>query len=245
MDGVMQEHLSLTYHKLRKELDGLLRSRMALFVFFLFLFADALLIIAHLYHFLNNRFQFSSFVLSSEFTLIRERGYSEWWEYAKAGFSIGLYALCYKKSLQPVYLAIALICLWILADNALQIHESAGDVIAPLFTFAASLFPSAGETFGEFSYFILAGFAFSILFWINYRASSEAHRSLAAIFAVLVVLLAFFGVGMDAVHAALKFSGEILYHAFVILEDGGELVVLSAICAAATFTATRLSLASH
>jgi hypothetical protein len=225
--------------RVRAEMHGILRSRFAVAVFCLLLAADLFFIFAHIYHYLNNRFQFSSFQFSSNFILFKDLGYSEWWEYVKTAVSSALLAYVYAKSRQPVYLALAVFFLWTLYDNAFELHEDAGVVLSPLlFAFAG---PSAAQALGEMTYFAAAALLWSVLLLLAFRASGRQHRANGAIFIALIMLLVFFGVGIDALHALLKSHGEIFFHAFAILEDGGELVVLSAVAAAAVFTARRIA----
>jgi hypothetical protein len=80
------------------------------------------------------------------------------------------------------------------------------------------------QDFGEVTVSALAGTAFVGLIGFFYVRSSDRARNVSRDLALLVFLLAFFGVFIDMVHLALE---AVHLPALTILEDGGEMVAMS------------------
>ena len=172
------------------------------------------------------------------FSIENDKGYSERYEWAKTVLCIIALGLCFGRTRQPIYGALASVYTWILLDNALRFHERGGLALAGLFSFADSLFPQGARSFGELALFATAGLAlFTLSLW-SYLHSSTEHRAVGVRFLILIGALACFAVGVDLLHATLSNSQR--YNVMLgFVEDGGELVVLSVSCAFAWLVAGK------
>lgn len=126
----------------------------------------------------------------------------------------------------------ALVFLLILADDSLQIHETLGAIIAE----DAGLiehFMVAPSDLGEVAVFGLMGLAVLLLTGLTVTKAGARSRRLSLSYAVTILALGFFGVGIDFIHQAVAYfvadhpDLELLSHVFAFLEDGGEMVVAS------------------
>ena len=132
----------------------------------------------------------------------------------------------------------ALVFLLILLDDSLQIHETFGVLIADYEGFSGHFMIDPSDM-GELVVFGAMGFSVVLLTGLSFLRGSQRSRYMGATYAIVILLLAFFGVGMDAFHQAIAHVAEthpslsILRHVFGMVEDGGEMVVASL---AAAFT---------
>jgi hypothetical protein len=159
------------------------------------------------------------------FSLTAEGGYPERFEYLKSALSIAALAGCFARTRQPAYLALTVVQLYILLDNALQLHEQVG-------MWLASVSPFFDRGVGDAAFFGFAGAVALPLVIAALLKSSREHAVFGIFATALVGMLAVFAVGADALHAALaavKVFG--LETAITALEDGGELMSLSIGCA--------------
>ena len=168
----------------------------------------------------------------------RDGGTAETVQYAKTLW-VGLCALgLAARTRQPVYAALGALFLGLLADDAGQLHEFWGARLADGLALpaVAGLRPS---DLGEVLFLALwvgpvfgAGVA-------GYRRSDRAARHAARWALGALAALAAFGVGADAVHQAATAAVEVpgLHSLLTLIEEGGELAVMSALAAAAVAAA--------
>ena len=160
-------------------------------------------------------------------TLSTERGYSEIFQYIKEYWIAVLFlVVCFRKK-QGVFLAWAALFVYLLCDDALTIHETAGGLLAAAWNFSP-MFGLRPQDFGELLVSLAAGFVFVILLVIFYPRSTPDSRRAAIDLALLLGLLAFFGVAVDLLHVAL---GGVFPYGWIILEDSGEMIAMSLIAA--------------
>ncbi|MGG5807806.1 hypothetical protein [Falsiroseomonas sp. CW058] len=175
------------------------------------------------------------------FSIEAEGGHAESYEALKTAACVVALGLCARRSGAPVYGALAFVFAAALADNALMLHERAGSLLAPALMPAAGLFQAAPQAFGELGFFAVLGGLALLLLAAGFRRSAAPHRRAGAGFVVLLALLAGFGVALDLLHAALGGQRRAFDRVLGTVEDGGELVVLSAACALAVALARRLA----
>ena len=126
----------------------------------------------------------------------------------------------------------ALVFLLILADDSLQIHETFGAIIAEGAGFHEG-FMVAPDDLGEVTVFGLMGLAVLLLTGLTVTQAGARSRRLSLSYAATILVLGFFGVGIDFIHQAIIYivadhpDLELLTHVFAFLEDGGEMVVAS------------------
>ncbi len=168
-----------------------------------------------------------SALASPMFSLTEDGGYSELYQYAKWG---GIAALMFLASPRHGrgFAVWGLFALFLLADDALQIHERVGDWVNAWQPFSPP-FNLRREDVGELASSVVAGLSFLVLLAGAYRVAAEGFRLATHDFAVLVGMLAVAGVGGDLAHVALD-PGPAWNTALTVLEDGGEMVVASVMC---------------
>lgn len=111
------------------------------------------------------------------------------------------------------------------ADDGFSIHEDLGLYLADLGEFAPSFFRP--EDVGELIVSASAGLILFSLIGLCYLKGSKVFRSITHDIILLFSGLVFFGVVVDSIHGAMYlFTGEL-----GLIEDGGELVVISLILA--------------
>lgn len=225
--------------RLLDEAQFLLAPRLALGVLVGLLVLDALFLATHAAHVIAIHVGSEGALADRAFSIEQDGGYSERYEYAKtAACSLALGA-CFAATRQPVHAGLAVIYVLLLSDNAFELHERLGEEASVLFGPAQSLFATAPQALGEVLVFGLGGLMVLAIAVITWRRSSPEHRDMAMPSLVLIGLLGVFGVGVDLVHAAFSASYP-LDRLFGLIEDGGELVVLSVSCAIALGLVLRL-----
>jgi hypothetical protein len=153
-----------------------------------------------------------------------EGGYAEMLQYLKYYWiALMLAMLCWRRR-EAVYAAWGVLYVYLLCDDALGIHETAGRYIAAAFHYGPALGLRA-QDFGELLVSASAGCVLLGLILVCYeRASSEA-RSASRDLVLLLGVLVFFGVFADMAHVMAQ--NRYLREGFAIMEDGGELVAAS------------------
>ena len=165
---------------------------------------------------------------SPMFSLTEDGGYPEFYQYAKwAGIAALMFvaAQCHRSRGFTVW---GVFALFLLADDALQVHERVGDWVHTWLPFAPP-FNLRREDVGELASSVVAGLGFLALLGREYRIAAKDFRLATHDFAALVAMLAVVGVGVDLAHVALD-PGPRWNTALTLLEDGGEMVVASVMC---------------
>lgn len=160
------------------------------------------------------------------FSLEQDRGYAEVFQYIKE-FWIAL-MLCFvaiRKS-HLLYFGWSLLFFYLLLDDAISIHERVGWYLSDFYNLNAMYGLRAGDI-GELVVSISIGVPLLLLIGIAHYRSNPADRRISTILIVMLAFLAFFGVAVDMIHVIVmntKLGGVV-----GIVEDGGELVVMSVI----------------
>lgn len=163
------------------------------------------------------------------YSLATDRGYAEIYGYIKLFWAILLLSWLTLKKYQPVYAVGTLLLCYLLLDDSLKIHETMGEQLVDIMGFIPSLGLRAKD-FGELTVSALAGLFFLVTGWIAFRKSSPFARRVGLYLLFGVIALAVFGVGADILHQLLGDRFPWTNTPLVILEDGGELVVVSVLC---------------
>jgi hypothetical protein len=150
-------------------------------------------------------------------------GYPEIFGYAQVTAAAALLVLVHHRRPEPVYLAWSLVLLALLADDALTIHERVGAAVAPAIPISLGPRPQDG---GELAVWAGMGAVLLAVIVVAWRRSDRAARGDSGRMLLLVALLGFFGFGVDWLHLSLSGQGAEIAG---IVEDGGELMTISAI----------------
>jgi hypothetical protein len=159
------------------------------------------------------------------FSLEGDRTGGEFWQYVKEYWIVMVMVLLFRRTGQPMYAAWGAVFAYILADDALQIHEKMGVKIAQ----ALGL-----PTFGNMEGWAIGQILFAggcavvllILMALLYQTASENARRMTLTLLLGLFLVAVFGVGCDALHALVPVD------ALIVVEEGGELLIMSCVCTA-------------
>jgi hypothetical protein len=159
------------------------------------------------------------------FLLDTDGGHAERFQYAKEAGTVILLGLVCLRTRQIVFGVWTVLFAYLLCDDALRIHEELGEAIARTWHYV----PAWGlnrQALGELTLAGLVGVALlAPLAFFDRRAepdSARASRDLALLLGVLV----FFGVLVDALHSM---RDGFPVRGLTILEEWGEMVTMSAI----------------
>ncbi len=154
-----------------------------------------------------------------------EGGWPEQFGYAKEAASAALLLLLWRRTRSGVFAAWATVFAFALLDDRLQIHERAGGWVARELSLPEGIAGLRGQDLGELAVWGLAGVLPLIAIAVLHRRSSEQVRTASWGVAAVVGGFALFGVVVDQFHSMTL--GGPLDRALGIVEDGGELVMLS------------------
>jgi hypothetical protein len=198
---------------------------------------DAVLIVLHTVRMLLRIFKSEVRIFESEmFSISYDFTYGEIFGYLKSIVIASCFLTSYFRARAPIFAALGFAFVVILLDDSLQIHETFGERLAA----ALALGPMAGlqpHDLGELIVWSGLGLVVVAVLAFGFLRSDALSQNVALIFLGLLAVLIFFAVGADALHGML--SGLFFGARFIsgVLEDGGEMVTLSVIAAAAVAVA--------
>jgi hypothetical protein len=176
-------------------------------------------------------FAFTGFTDDRNFRISHEGSYAEQIQYVKWLLSTVLTLYLAWRYQAWLYLAWAVLFGYLFLDDMLMIHEIVGELIGSWFPFAPT-FSLRPQDFGEMTVFAVSGMVLFALVGLFYRWSQDAPARQASRFLVkAVLLLAFFGIILDALHSLIssQTTSRMLNVILTILEDGGEHVLLTVV----------------
>ena len=159
------------------------------------------------------------------FDLDRERGYAEFFNYFQAGLCTALLIGIFLRTGARVYATWALAYAFVMADDALSVHERIGRHLRIALDLPALPGLRAQDS-GELAAWAAAGaLILAVLGW-GFRTSSAAANGFGSVFAIAFAALVFFGGAMDMLHSALR-NSPVVSDLFTVIEDGGEMLTLA------------------
>jgi len=184
---------------------------------FLLLLSDLVFILLHIsyeMHLLN----------STLFSIERDLGYAEIYQYIKEYWIILLLFIMAIKRNHIIYFTWSTLFMYLLLDDALQLHEKLGHKLVLKFGLEGG-FNLRAQDFGELGITAFFGLLlFSFIGWSYLRSDSAAKQISKHLF-ILVLSLAFFGVIVDILHIAIPWGKSM----WGLIEDGGEMIIMSII----------------
>ncbi len=162
---------------------------------------------------------------NSMFSLERDRGYPEIYQYIKTLSIVILLLSVFTRTKVIGYSVWSLLFLYLLFDDALSVHESLGGYIATNMAFAPAIGLRA-QDFGELAVSAIAAALFLAPLALFYVRGSGVFREVSTYLFLLLVALAFFGIFVDMLHVAVKMGWKVRFLLGAV-EDGGEMVVMS------------------
>jgi len=160
-----------------------------------------------------------------QWLLRAEGGWPEQFGYAKQAGCAALLLLVWRRTGHGVFAAWAAVFAYALADDRLQIHERVGGFLARRLPLPQEVAGLREQDLGELAVWGLVGVVLLVVVAALHRRSPEHVRATSRGVAVVVAGYAFFGVVVDQFHT-LTLGGP-LDRGLGVLEDGGELVLLS------------------
>lgn len=192
-------------------------------LFGLLLATDAAFISAHLLHSLTD-----AAFNDPQFNLGLDRGYGEIFQYVKEYWLIAVMGLLAFRRRSALYLVWAVLFGYLLLDDSMEIHETAGAHVQDMLPFDLS---RGGQDLEEMIVSIVAGALFLLAGVAAYRFADKKARTASLYLLLLLGLLAFFGVVTDVLHGILVYGrptiSPVVDPLFIAVEDGGEMVVMS------------------
>ena len=187
---------------------------------FLLLLADLVFILLHCIY------VFTDLLDTSLYSLSRDRGYAEFFQFTKELWIAVLLLILAIRQRRALYYVFSLLFLYFLIDDSLEFHESFGEFLADVLNPQSALGLRPVD-FGELLVSAAFGLLFLLLIVIFYLLSDAFARRVGHNIIALVFILAFFGIAFDMLEIIIE-QPEI-GRIFVILEEGGELLVMSVI----------------
>ena len=191
-----------------------IESTKLLLLLFLTDFTFILLHCFHLKHFLSN-------IL---FSIEKDFGYAEIYQYIKEYWIIVLLFMLAIKRDYIIYFAWTLLFIYLLCDDSLRIHEKFGHYLADYFEFKP-MFQLRAQDFGELAVSIFFGFLLFTFIGISYLFSDNIAKQISKHLFILIMFLAFFGIVIDMLQIAISWGTAI----WGLIEEGGEMLTMSVI----------------
>jgi hypothetical protein len=186
----------------------------------LLLITDLFFVILHIL------FMYTDLITNYIFAIWRDRGPAEFFQYIKYLWVLVLFLVLFFVRRKALFLVFSALFLYFLVDDFFEGHETVGGMLVERLDLP-SLFNLRPQDLGEMLvYAVVGGFFFTLIAFFHFR-SDPYTRLVSRIMIVLILLLAFFGIGVDMV--AMLFENPSIEAFFNLLEDGGEMVAMSLI----------------
>lgn len=181
--------------------------------------ADAAFIVLHVIH------KMTPHLRSTLYSIERDRGYAEFFQYAKYFWMLILIGFSIRSLRTFGFVSWFAIIAYLLCDDAFTIHENLGRMIEAEITFQPPM-NLRRQDFGELAVYASAGVLLVGLLAATYRWGAVEFRRCTRKFLGYLAALVFFGVIVDMIHE-MTARGTMLRLALAIIEEGGEMIVAS------------------
>jgi hypothetical protein len=183
---------------------------------------DFIFVILHLVH------TYTILLPDNLFSLILDRGYAEFYQYMKEFWILLLLLLLGIRRRSILFFILSLLFLYFLIDDAFEVHERVGAFLAFNLNFEPR-FGLRDVDFGELAVFLFFGLQFFFLVLAAFIHSDSKSKVVLKRLLIMLAGLAFFGVIIDMVQITV--AHPIAYSILGMVDDGGELFVMSVITA--------------
>ncbi len=173
---------------------------------------------------------------SRRWNIAFDHSYAEFYGYGKAIVAASLLVLAYRATWQRPYVAVAFVLALIAIDDSLKVHETVGEWLPWAVSLETAPFGLRPVDIGELTVWAFLGLICAFVLRAGYRAGDELSREALLLFVALLFLLVV-TVAFDMTHVTLSQGWKERVVAYA--EDGGELVVLSAMLGLALTTYRR------
>jgi hypothetical protein len=175
----------------------------------------------------------TSLLRGRPFSLEADNGIPEAYQYVKQFWIALCMGALFHRTRAVVYTGWTLVFAFLLMDDAFQFHEHFGHWLGGQYQLPA-IFGLRPDDIGELLFAAAIGSVTALLIGFGFWRGDSHARVVSRDMALLVIALAVLGVGVDIVHVIAYFKGSLLAQFLLLLEDGGELIVVS-LMAAYTF----------
>jgi hypothetical protein len=200
--------------------NGTVHAESASRLLLLLICADAAFILLHILYFQTE------LINNSLYSLSRDNGYAEFFQYTKFLWIILLLTGIARTTRAPGYIAWTLLFIYFLTDDAFQLHENLGQTIARNLDFVPPMSVRLQDV-GELIVTAIAGVVIFPLLILAYWRGSQLFRRVSLDFVLFLAILVFVGVAVDLVHEAIGAEGFLDQIIFRVIEEGGEMIVVS------------------
>ena len=166
-------------------------------------------------------------------------GPAEIFQYLKEFWIVVCMIVAFVSTRHVAYLSWAFVFLFLLADDAGKIHEGVGGWLAQRYDLHAP-FGLRSQDIGELLFAAAIGLAVLAVVGVAVRRGTEQCRRISRDLGCLVVALALVGVLIDMLHTIAYTQRSLLAQVLLVVEDGGEMFVMSALTAYAFHVATHV-----
>ena len=164
------------------------------------------------------------------FSLEADNGLPEAFQYVKQFWVALCMALMFRRVREVVYIGWMLVFTFLLMDDAFQIHEHIGQWLGANYALPV-VFGLRPDDIGELLFAAFIGSVTTVLIGFGYWRGDADARIVSRDMIIMVIVLAGLGVGVDILHVITYFKAPLLAQFLLILEDGGEMLVVSAMVA--------------
>jgi hypothetical protein len=186
----------------------------------LLIFTDIVFVVMHILY-LN-----TDLLPSSLYSLSRDRGYAEFFQYTKELWIAILLFLLGIKQRRALYCVFSFLFLYFLVDDSVEFHEGFGGQLVDFFNLQPALGLRAVD-WGELLVSVVFGLLFVISIALFYVLSDLTGRRIAIYLIGMIAILAVFGVALDMLGILITHSGA--KSALILIEEAGEMLVMSVI----------------
>jgi hypothetical protein len=163
-------------------------------------------------------------------SLEADGGMPETYQYAKEFWMAVCMAVTFWRTRLHLYASWSAVFGFLLLDDAGQIHERVGGWLARAFELPA-MFGLRSKDTGELLVAASVGLTmFAIVAVTSWRRGEQSERISRDVLS-LICMLGVVGVFVDMLHVMTYLNGSLLAQVLLVVEDGGEMLVMSALTA--------------
>jgi hypothetical protein len=190
----------------------------------LFILGDIVFILVHALH------VWSPWFAAYGFSIDADGGLAEMYQYLKLFWLAACLGVVFLQTRRWAFVGWALFFGFLMFDDMLQLHERAGEVLGPKLGIAP-VFGLRTEDYGEIACALVLGLCAVGLVALTFRRGGPMARQVSADLLCLLAALALFAVFFDSLHTITHFRAPALAPVLTLIEDGGEMIVVSFIAA--------------
>jgi hypothetical protein len=164
------------------------------------------------------------------FSLEADNGLPEAFQYVKQFWVALCMAAMFRRVREVVYVGWMLVFTFLLLDDAFQFHERIGEWLGQRYALPV-VFGLRPDDIGELLFAAIVGGTAAVLIGFGIWRGDADARIVSRDMVILVVVLAALGVGLDLLHVITYFKAPLLAQFLLIVEDGGEMLIVSAMVA--------------